>query len=37
VMVSFLFVIINFFVDLLYAAIDPRLRLDRAQLGTAGG
>ena len=37
VMVSFLFVVINFFVDLLYAAIDPRLRLDRAQLGTAGG
>src|SRR6266581_4103632 len=33
VMVSFLFVIINFFVDLLYAAIDPRLRLDRARLG----
>ena len=37
VMVSFIFVAINFFVDLLYAAIDPRLRLDRAQLGTAGG
>ena len=37
VMVSFLFVAINFFVDLLYAAIDPRLRLDRARLGTAGG
>jgi peptide/nickel transport system permease protein len=37
VMVSLLFVTINFFVDLLYAAIDPRLRLDRAQLGTAGG
>jgi len=37
VMVSFIFVIINFFVDLLYAAIDPRLRVDRARLGTAGG
>lgn len=37
VMVSFIFVAINFFVDLLYAAIDPRLRLDRARLGTAGG
>jgi peptide/nickel transport system permease protein len=37
VMVSFIFVAINFFVDLLYAAIDPRLRVDRAQLGTAGG
>jgi ABC-type dipeptide/oligopeptide/nickel transport system permease component len=37
VMVSLLFVTINFFVDRLYAAIDPRLRLDRAQLGTAGG
>ena len=37
VMVSFLFVAINFFVDLLYAAIDPRLRLDRAGLGMAGG
>jgi peptide/nickel transport system permease protein len=37
VMVSLIFVIINFFVDLLYAAIDPRLRLDRARLGTAGG
>jgi peptide/nickel transport system permease protein len=37
VMVSLLFVIINFFVDLLYAAIDPRLRLDRTRLGMAGG
>jgi peptide/nickel transport system permease protein len=37
VMVSLIFVIINFFVDLLYAAIDPRLRLDRARVGTAGG
>jgi peptide/nickel transport system permease protein len=37
VMVSFIFVAIDFFVDLLHAAIDPRLRLDRAQLGTAGG
>lgn len=37
VMVSFIFVAINFFVDLLYAAIDPRLRVDRARLGTAGG
>ena len=36
-MVSFIFVAINFFVDLLYSAIDPRLRLDRAQVGTAGG
>jgi len=37
VMVSLIFVTINFFVDLLYAAIDPRLRLDRARVGTAGG
>ncbi len=37
VMVSMIFVTINFFVDLLYAFIDPRLRLDRARLGTAGG
>ena len=37
VMVSFIFVAINFFVDLLYATIDPRLQLDRAGLGTAGG
>ena len=37
VMVSAIFVTINFLVDLLYAAIDPRLRLDRARLGTAGG
>ena len=37
VMVSFIFVIINFCVDLLYAVIDPRLRLDRALLGTTGG
>jgi peptide/nickel transport system permease protein len=37
VMVSGIFVTINFLVDLLYAAIDPRLRLDRARLGTAGG
>ena len=36
VMVSFLFVTINFFVDLLYAAIDPRLRLDRAPAGHGG-
>ena len=38
VMVSLIFVTINFFVDLLYAAIDPRLRLDRARLdqGVAG-
>jgi len=32
VMVSAIFVTINFLVDLLYAAIDPRLRLDRAQV-----
>lgn len=37
VMVSLIFVTINFAVDLLYATIDPRLRLDRARLGTAGG
>ena len=36
-LISLIFVIINLFVDLLYAAIDPRLRLDRARLGTAGG
>jgi len=37
VMVSFIFVAINFMVDLLYVAIDPRLRVDRARVGTAGG
>ena len=37
VLVSMIFVTINFFVDLLYAAIGPRLRLGRARLGTAGG
>ena len=37
VMVSLIFVSINFLVDLLYATIDPRLRVDRARLGTAGG
>ncbi|MCA0301217.1 MAG: ABC transporter permease [Proteobacteria bacterium] len=37
VMVSLIFVSINFLVDLLYVTIDPRLRVDRARLGTAGG
>ena len=37
VMVSFIFVTINFAVDLLYTAIDPRLHLDRARLGASGG
>ena len=36
-MVSLIFVAINLVVDLLYAAVDPRLRLDRAQVGMAGG
>jgi peptide/nickel transport system permease protein len=31
VMVSFFFVTINLLVDLTYAVIDPRLRVDRAQ------
>ncbi|MBM3601885.1 MAG: ABC transporter permease [Alphaproteobacteria bacterium] len=33
VLVAFLFVIINLVVDLLYYAVDPRLRIDRAAVG----
>ena len=29
-LIALVFVIINLFVDLLYFAVDPRLRLDRA-------
>ena len=35
VMAALIFVIINFTVDVLYAAIDPRLRADRAAAGRA--
>jgi peptide/nickel transport system permease protein len=35
VMVSFFFVVINLMVDLLYAFIDPRLRIDRGAFGGA--
>jgi peptide/nickel transport system permease protein len=37
VLVAFLFVVINLIVDLLYYAIDPRLRLDRAVASGAPG
>ena len=33
VMVSAIFVVVNFAVDLLYATIDPRLRIDTARAG----
>ena len=36
-LIALFFVIINLVVDLLYYAVDPRLRLDRAQVGMAGG
>jgi peptide/nickel transport system permease protein len=35
VMVSFFFVVINLGVDLLYAFIDPRLRIERSAAGAA--
>ena len=35
VMAALIFVIINFTVDVLYAAIDPRLRADRVSVGRA--
>ena len=35
VMVSFFFVVINLMVDLLYAFIDPRLRIDRGAFAGA--
>ncbi|MFI4986329.1 MAG: ABC transporter permease [Alphaproteobacteria bacterium] len=37
VLVAFLFVVINLIVDLLYYAVDPRLRMDRALSGGHGG
>jgi peptide/nickel transport system permease protein len=37
VLVAFVFVVINLVVDLLYYAVDPRLRVDRAALGGHGG
>ncbi len=37
VLVAFLFVLINLIVDLLYYAVDPRLRIDRAVAGGHGG
>jgi peptide/nickel transport system permease protein len=36
VLVAFFFVVINLVVDLLYYAVDPRLRLDRAAAGAHG-
>jgi peptide/nickel transport system permease protein len=36
VLVAFFFVIINLVVDLLYYAVDPRLRLDRGGAGAHG-
>ena len=37
VLVAFVFVVINLIVDLLYYAVDPRLRVDRAVAGGHGG
>jgi peptide/nickel transport system permease protein len=37
VLVAFFFVVINLVVDLLYYAVDPRLRVDRAAAGGHGG
>ncbi|HKO07657.1 MAG TPA: ABC transporter permease [Alphaproteobacteria bacterium] len=36
-LVAFVFVVINLIVDLLYYAVDPRLRVDRALAGGHGG
>ncbi|HXQ66521.1 MAG TPA: ABC transporter permease [Alphaproteobacteria bacterium] len=36
-LVAFVFVVINLIVDLLYYAVDPRLRIDRALAGGHGG
>ena len=35
-LISFVFVVINFVVDLLYYAVDPRLRVDRGAVGGHG-
>ena len=35
-LISFVFVVINFVVDLLYYAVDPRLRIDRSAVGGHG-
>jgi len=35
-LISFVFVVINFVVDLLYYAVDPRLRIDRGAVGGHG-
>jgi peptide/nickel transport system permease protein len=37
VLIAFFFVVINLIVDLLYYAVDPRLRIDRAMSGGHGG
>lgn len=37
VLMAFFFVVINLIVDLLYYAVDPRLRVDRAVAGGHGG
>ncbi len=36
VLIAFFFVVINLIVDLLYYAVDPRLRIERAAAGTHG-
>ena len=37
IMIAFFFVVINLIVDLLYYAVDPRLRVDKAVSGGHGG
>lgn len=37
IMIAFFFVVINLIVDLLYYAVDPRLRIDKAVSGGHGG
>ena len=37
VLIAFFFVMINLIVDLLYYAVDPRLRVDRSVAGSAAG
>ena len=37
ILISFFFVVINLIVDLLYYAVDPRLRIDRTAISGAAG
>ncbi len=37
ILISFFFVVINLIVDLLYYAVDPRLRIDRTAISSAAG